>query len=447
MKKKQLLIAALIAGGSLSTLQSLAQFSLSGQFRPRTEIRNGFKKPVTEQQEISAFTEQRSRLTAKYKSGSVETGFSIQDVRIWGEVGQINKSDNLLSVHEAYAIYKADSLGKSSFKIGRQELVYDDHRVLGSLGWAAQARSHDALKYVYKDSDSTWQIHAIGTWNQDGSPAEPGKLQNDHTAEGGTYFDGGTSGSFNLPNPKTAMYLWFNTKLNGGKGGNVSLIGMAEGYQNNASTTTVNPLYTVGVTPTLKFGDVKLHSAFYYQAGSVNDVDVAGMMAHLDVTLTGGKVKPTLGFDFLSGDDKSTTEIEGFNPLHGTHHKFYGFMDYFYVGNGHNGGGNGSSGGLLDAYFKTAFPVGKSKLVTHLHMFMSPTDVASVGGETLGSYLGTELDLVWVKKLKDGVTFKAGYSQLFHSEGMSGVKGVDHDITSGNQSWGWVMINFAPKFL
>ena len=94
------------------------------------------------------------------------------------------------------------------------------------------------------------------------------------------------------------------------------------------------------MTPTLKFGDIKLHSAFYYQMGKAETSDIeAGMLAHLEVTYEGSSIKPTLGFDFLSGDDKSTTDkVEGFDPLHGTHHKFYGYMDYFYVGNPHNGG-------------------------------------------------------------------------------------------------------------
>lgn len=458
MKKR--LLPILLLGGVMLVQNASAQFSLSGQFRPRTEMRNGFKTPVVDGSEVSLFTEQRTRLIADYKTPSIQTHLSIQDVRIWGEVGQINKSDNLLSVHEAYASYNTDSLGKSKFIIGRQELVYDDHRVLGSLDWAAQGRSHDAVRYIYKDSDSTWELHTIATWNQDGTIPEPAKLQNAYTGPGGNNFNGGASGSFNLPNPKTALYVWFNTKLNGGKSGNISFLSMTEGYQE--TPTYVSPLQTFGINPTLKFGDIKLHAAFYYQLGKTADtIDIGGMLAHLELTHEGSSIKPTIGFDFLSGDDKSTGDkIEGFNPLHGTHHKFYGYMDYFYVGNGHNGGGNGLSGGLLDVYAKAAFPIGKSKLMTDVHFFMSPTDVTDPtdpANETLSSYLGTELDLVWVKKLKEGVTLNVGYSQMFHTSSMSRVKGklavdpVDAtqtvDNTLGNQSWAWVMINFSPKFL
>ena len=117
----------MMTGLALTVFGSEAQFSLSGQFRPRTEMRNGFKKPIQNGEEIALFTEQRTRLTADYKSAAIETRLSFQDIRIWGEVGQINKSDQLLSVHEAYAIYSADSLGKHKIKFGRQELVYDDH--------------------------------------------------------------------------------------------------------------------------------------------------------------------------------------------------------------------------------------------------------------------------------------------------------------------------------
>ena len=446
---KRVIKKGLIVAGLLATSVTVnAQFTLSGQFRPRTEMRNGFKKPIQNNEEIALFTEQRTRLTADYKSSAIETRLSIQDVRIWGEVGQINKSDPLLSVHEAYAIYSADSLDKHKLKIGRQELVYDDHRLLGSLGWAAQARSHDALKYMYQSGSI--QFHAIGTWNQSNNKTEPQKLQNAHTGTFGNYYSiqtgPNTTTLFNLPQPKTALYLWFNAKLAGGDKGNISFLSMSEGYQRDS--VTVIPLHTFGVTPTLIFGDIKLHSSFYYQMGTINeDVDMKGMLAHLDVIYTKSKVKPTIGFDYLSGDDKNTTDIEGFNPLHGTHHKFYGFMDYFYVGNGHNGGGNGASGGLMDFYLKSELPIKKSKLVTHVHGFMSPTDVTSVSGDELGAFLGTELDLVWVKKLKDDVMLKVGYSQFLNNEATSAIKGQDFNNALGNQSWAWVMIDITPKLL
>jgi hypothetical protein len=456
---KKGLLSILLLGGILLGEKASAQFTLTGQYRPRTELRNGFKTPVTDGQEVASFTEQRTRLIAGYKSGRIETKFSIQDVRIWGQVGTINKSDNLLSVHEAYAVYKLDSLGKGRLIIGRQELNYDDQRVLGSLDWASQARSFDALKYAYKHSDSTWVFHAIGSYNQDATVQEPSKLQNSNVGTGGNYYNGGASGSFNQPLAKAAVYLWFNTKLKHGKMGDISLISMNEGYQE--SVTLVSPLFTEGITPTLIFGKIKVHGAFYYQAGKSQDsITISAYLAHLEVTHTGSKFKPTIGFDYVSGDNKKTkNKIEGFNPLYGTNHKFYGYMDYFYVGNGHNGGANGLSGGLVDIYAKAVLPIAKSILSADLHFFMSPTDVLNPANKTqkLSAFLGTELDLTWSKQLSDGVGLTVGYSQLLHTESMSAIKGkliVDPtnptktvDQAKAYQSWAYIMINFTPKFL
>lgn len=38
-----------------------------------------------------------------------------------------------------------------------------------------------------------------------------------------------------------------------------------------------------------------------------------------------------VGFDYLSGDKGGGDKFKAFDPLYGTHHKFYGAMDYFYA--------------------------------------------------------------------------------------------------------------------
>ncbi len=438
--RKSLLSPFILALLICASVNSFAQFSLSGQFRPRTEFRNGFKKPAIDGDDPALFTEQRTRLTAGYKSEKFDTKLSIQDIRIWGETGQINKSDQLLSVHEAYADYLASK--KITLRIGRQEIIYDDHRVFGSLGWAAQARSHDAVRFMLKDSTS--DFHLGLTWNQDGNTPEPAKLiGNSFTTGGG----GNANTIFQLPNPKTSQFAWYKKTF--GKS-NITALLLNDGTQ--TSDSTVHWRQTIGVNPTIVGGNFKLFASFYYQIGQSNDsTDLNGLLASVQATYTGSKkFIPTIGFDFLSGDDKSTADkIEGFNPLYGTHHKFYGLMDYFYVGNGHNGGGNNASGGLLDIYFKGVIKTGgKAKFLAHLHGFMSPTTVYETGTtEEAGSFLGTELDLVYVQPLTKGVMLKAGYSQLFGTDSMNYVKGQNPDDGSGFNSWAWVMIDFKPKFL
>ena len=45
------------------------------------------------------------------------------------------------------------------------------------------------------------------------------------------------------------------------------------------------------------------------------------------------------GYDVLSGNDASTSQDEKFDPLYGTPHRHWGYMDYFYVGTGSPSGG------------------------------------------------------------------------------------------------------------
>lgn len=460
------IIASLFAGESVMAQDALkdGQLTISGQVRPRFEFRNGFKKPLREGEEAAAFMEQRSRINLMYKKSDFNIKLSVQDVRIWGETGQINKTDGLTSFHEAYGEWTPNK--KSALRIGRQELVYDDARILGNLGWAAQARSHDALKYVY--TDSTWEFHAIATYNQDGLTAEPGKLQSPSAGQltnpGGNTVAVDQDLNFALANPYSSQILWFKKKF---KGGNITFLALNDLIQKTTTAGNVARL-TLGTNPTIKFGDIKLAGSFYYQLGKHSQAqDAGGLLASLAATYTGGKkVIPTIGFDYVSGDDTETTDAqEGFNPLYGTHHKFYGLMDYFYVGNGHGNGPNAgtpkgnqnnTSSGLIDIYAKAVFKLGKpGKILAHAHFFASPTDIQDdleVDPEAFTpSYLGTELDLVYVKSVAKNVTLKIGTSFMLPTEamfsakqtGISGTVGTDAEYNNvGLNNWSWAMIDF-----
>jgi len=100
-------------------------------------------------------------------------GLSLQDVRVWGQdVSTINstttQNNNGLMLHEAWAeILLTDTTVKNSslsLKIGRQELVYDDQRLIGNLDWLQQARRHDAA--LIKFESKSFLMHAGVAFNQ-----------------------------------------------------------------------------------------------------------------------------------------------------------------------------------------------------------------------------------------------------------------------------------------
>nr|WP_321454056.1 alginate export family protein [uncultured Carboxylicivirga sp.] len=433
-----------------------AQLSFEGQYRARGEVRNGFKKPILEGIEPAAFIEHRARLAATYKKEKIGFKLSIQDIRIWGETGQINKSDQLLSAHEAYADYYASE--KSTFRIGRQEMAYDGHRYIGTLDWAMQARSFDAVRYMYKDDNGN-QFDLMASWNQAGygdTSPEPANLTGNSymiTTGGGT-----NTRIFNLALPKSQIMAYYKKSFNKNA---VGLMLANDIYQADSELKGTYSNFTFGLTPDFVLGDVKAGGQFYYTGGtfakvanddeSFTSVDLSGYMFNLYVQLPKVTGSPLLGVDYLSGDDSSTGDkVEGWSPSYGTNHKFYGFMDYFYVGNGH-GGANAQSAGLLDIYLKTNFKLSKkSTLIGHLHYFSSPEErTNSTTGESYSGTLGTELDLVFAYKFAPEFTLKAGYSQMFGiTDTMKQLKFGDPSTEiQGMQSWAWLMVAFSPKFL
>ena len=118
----------------MAHLPSQAQFSIGGQILQRSEFRNGYGKLIDTVQDPAAFIGHRARLQVTYTHEKVRFFVSAQDVRTWGSTPQINATDGLLSVHEAWGEIQLDS--SWVLKLGRQELNYDNSRFLGNLDWA-----------------------------------------------------------------------------------------------------------------------------------------------------------------------------------------------------------------------------------------------------------------------------------------------------------------------
>ncbi len=62
-----------------------AQFTLDGEFRPRTECLHGFGSLIPEANEPDFFTVTRARLNAGYATETYKVYMSIQDILLWGE--------------------------------------------------------------------------------------------------------------------------------------------------------------------------------------------------------------------------------------------------------------------------------------------------------------------------------------------------------------------------
>lgn len=411
-------------GFLLFSVLGFSQFSFSGELRPRIEYRNGYKTLFDQDTNSATFIDQRSRLNFDYLVESYAFKLTLQDVRTWGSQPQLNVSDGLASVHEGWGEVFFDT--KFSFKFGRQEISYDDQRIFGSVGWAQQARSHDAALIKYKDSTSV--VHLGIAYNQD------------HPSLRRVFPQRG--------NYKAFQYLWAHKDF-----GNVnaSFLFLNNGLQVLETDNQGNEIgghdnysQTLGTRLEYKKNKVVTHFSGYYQFGldgDINDTKISAynLSADLSYKLT-DLFTASAGVEILSGNSevKPNNENKAFNPFYGTNHKFNGHMDYFYVGN------HLKSVGLQDVFIHGMYKTPKLYLGGDLHLFSSNGDILNNGGTKADSYLGTEVDLYWGFNLAKGVAVKAGYSQLFASESMELLKGGDSNVT---QNWGWMMIVMKPKFL
>ena len=423
MKKLLLLLVVLI--GSLLPNTIMAQLKFTGEMRPRTEYRNGLKTLLNSEDDAALFTSQRTRLNLNYTDAKFKVGLSLQDVRTWGDVKQLNMSDkNQLMLHEAWGELLFTE--NFSLKVGRQELVYDDSRILGNVGWAQQARSHDLALLKFK-TDDIGQLHIGLAYNND---MEVLKDQLYTTSY------------------KSMQFAWYNRKYDNF---NFSLLFLNNGLQ-RLDIDDLKTYYsqTLGTHMNYKKDKLGLTGSAYLQTGKdASDRDLNAYLVSLGANYAlSSNFKGNIGFEIQSGTDSNEQNAnfdnKSFTPLFGTNHKFNGHMDYFYVGNHVGANGKVDAVGLVDAFIGASYAKDKISFGATLHRFATQADLLAAG-EKQDNYLGTELDLSFGYKYSKSVTFKMGYSQMFASDSMEVLKGVNDAEKAA--CWGWMMLVFKPNFL
>ncbi|THU34111.1 hypothetical protein FAM09_24120 [Niastella caeni] len=493
----------------VNPFNSTAQFSLQGQLRTRSEVRDGLGTLNVKGTDAAFFTSQRARLTFGYKWDRVNFNLSVQDIRVWGQdASSINNADgNKLMVHEAWAevtlmnvadtTIKTKGIDNLSFKIGRQALIYDDVRLLGDLDWLQQARRHDAL--LIKALHHGWQVDLGVGFNQN----------SDGFGITGTNYIAGNVPPY-VTNSMGALVATpaglIPLSATGTMGGKSSLTGSPV-LANAVSTNGMNQQYKSMQMAYIsrKFGQTKFAGLFFkddfskYRLDSVGGAssgyvfgrryDVKGVNSRLtyglmingtignasglkkqwqvgayfqsgkdrdgkdltashytaSLTLQKGKFSFGPGYDYLSGNTPTTpgTENHRFDPLYGTPHKHWGYMDYYYVGTG------SPVGGLQDYYFKVKYQANAFFLSLDAHNFRLAENVANAADPdkaTIDKNLGYEFDFIANYSLNKFTTLELGYSFMKANNSTEYVKRGTMDQARHNANWAYLMINIRPDF-
>jgi hypothetical protein len=508
MRKKVIIMAATaFVIFSLRPFNVSAQLSLTGQLRTRTEWRDGAGTLKPSSNKAAFFTSQRTRLTFGYKWNRITFQASVQDIRVWGQdASSISNSDgSRLGVHEAWADIvlsgKKDTSFKNplfeylSVKIGRQELLYDDSRLLGNLDWLQQARRHDAI--VFKMLEKGWQIDLGAAFNQN----------TDAFNYNGTYYipanvplytkdskgnlvptpaglipivnaagSSAKTGSLSLSNPpstnslnqhyKALQFLYISKTIKRTKFSALLVSDQFSNYMLDSVKTTagsdtgyiygrrynqagVHSRFTTGLLATALLDKKKLFTltaGAYYQGGKDKEgLSLSAYTSTLSLGYVAKKWSYLAGWDYVSGNDAFSTSTVNhrFDPLYGTPHKFWGLMDYFYAGTG------SPSGGLNNPYVKIRYTSMNKRFSTGLdyHYFALAKDQKDNSGQEIDKYLGSEFDWVTNYGLNKITTLELGVSYLAASNGMEYAKGVIPGSSDLHASWVYLQINIKPDFL
>jgi Alginate export len=532
MKKIDIIKLACLLFLSISTHTTVkAQFTLTGQLRTRTEIRNGLGNLVPTDSKTAAFTSQRTRLNFGYKWDRILFGATVQDVRVWGQdASSISTNDgNRLMLHEGWAevtlANKADTTVKFkaldllTVKIGRQELIYDDVRLIGNLDWLQQARRHDMV--LLKAVHHGWQIDAGYAFGQNndafgtvGTAYVPANVNSYTRTSTGvlvptpagiipTTVGGGvnnnsvkTGGALAWINPpstngasqdyKSFKSLYISKKFNQTKFSGLlfqddfsayrpdSVGSAATGYvygrrfapanatdafdyYQSRSRTTYGLMVNHTLGNASGFGKIAFQGAYYGQTGKDregNEMDAFHWTAA--ATYQKSKWAFTLGYDVLSGNDgtsatnnykaPSTAKNNRFDPLYGTPHRHWGYMDYFYVGT------NSPAGGLNNAYFKAKYVGNTLSVGADYHTF-SLNKITTKGDGTLlpNGELGNEIDFLLNYNMNKFTNLELGYSVMMATDNMPFAKGqATTDVVAATYgktgTWLYLMINIRPDF-
>jgi len=469
-------VAVLMVG---ATVAQAADVTFSGQFRPRYNVVNDAQDATNADKNFDS----RVRLNAKANvNANTEVFLQFQAVGQWGtELANANTgtrvqqggsgpnheaNDTIADVgfHQAYVVLKNFAGMNFDAKIGRQEIILDGHRLYGHTGWTQGAATQDAIRLTHSGGNHTLQyiyIEGVNTGSKTDHRSGDDANHAFHVSTQGIM--GGTlSGLFHIQDDQTA---WTEA--------------------GNSTFTDDQVWYTIGARQKGKLGGLDYRVEYYHQFGdgAVAAMDLPGGLSgdytdsalgdHADIdrdahmfgirvgkTFKNASYSPTitLWYDRLSGtddDDVTGNDYGGFDTIHDTGHKFYGFMDaYLHRQN------LGSAGmGLQDVAVKLKMsPKPGWTAKADMHWFRTTVDMdgdnaTMVATNTLlgnatsqSNDMGSELDLTLAHKYDANTKIQGGYSHYWTSDTFAKLNGFGTRGAASNDGADWFYLQIDTKF-
>lgn len=336
---------------------------------------------------VTNFVRHRARLGLRLDYDEEIAAFiQFQDVRIWGEESDTLRdfSGDGIDAHQAYMDLSFDE--DVRLRVGRQEIGYLNHRLIGNVGFQEQGRSFDAVRLMIMTLDRELALD---------------------------FFYARTAHALLPPNENaTDDVLAFAAKMQVSSDFQpalISVLDLGSGVHRVRSTTGLVLTYDAD------YG-LKVTAEGYVQAGSADpELSIFAWMAALRAryTFVDSDMQPffELFGQFLSGDaDPTDSEVHTFDTLFATNHKFYGEADLFA-----NMAADTANRGLIDAGFDLGFDLeGILGFTLAMHVF------STMENRDGPSLFAIEFDNTLSVRATDHFSFDLNYTLTAPGEALNG---------------------------
>ena len=311
MMKKIVLLCAV---ASFSGLASAADWTFSGNLRERYQSFDNFNFNSQVNNNRSEFD---SRLYLKAK-GNLGHGISVllqpQGVLIQNK-SQAKGAQTLSQVDfiQAYLQY---NIADVALRVGRQQLVYGDQRLLGHLGWKDVARTFDGVKGMYHKDHVKLDVFSVSPANIVAMTPSITKTRGKSLVSWRSRRLTGAYATYTVA-PKTGVDVYLinwqhDQSASVGKGRNINTYGTRLFAKQAGFDGTAEMVFQSG---TWANNVSQKASAYAIKAG---------------YTLDAWKTRLGIEYDYSPGDNKAdpSTHKNFVFPFH-TNHMHYGEMDFF----------------------------------------------------------------------------------------------------------------------
>lgn len=321
-------------------------------------------------------------------------------------------------------------------KIGRQEFIYGDERLIGAFDWNNFSRTFDAVKLRYQDDPGKFWVdgfvaHVVTIEGY--GPAENGYWRFNESKWDDTF--AGIYGSTTLiPKQTTDIYFLYRNKADSDPLYVDQLGFAARPYD------IKQEIYTFGVRVkslpgTLHGFDYEAEGAYQFgrDTGRIGAAypNATGISLEHEAFAFEGRVgytfeelgwKPRLGLEYSVGSGDSDPEDdkdESFLNLFPTNHKFYGYMDMFAWKNIHNPSvslrftPHQKAFVQIDGHGFWLYTNEDSWYRANAVATVRPLDAAARNADT---FVGTEVDLTVGYNPWKWLRILAGYSHFFSGD-------------------------------